>query len=114
MYFGPMPIIIVISFILAVIAYDGKVLSSIKDKNFPWTWHLIEILNQFITYFIGGLIGYYFILVRWNQIFDGGDLFWSDFILFLIFSMCLFRYFPYFLKNITKGISAIISRVIKK
>lgn len=111
--------ILLLSLILALIQYgsslhyDPKKDEKKSIKNAPWQWKFIEVWNRFINMFLGGLIGYYFILVRWKQILKGGNLTIADFVVFIIFSMCLLGWFPYLLKNITMGITAILKRVLK-
>jgi hypothetical protein len=83
-------------------------------KNVPWQWKFIEIWNGFVNFFLGGLIGYYFISIRLSFILEGKTLDLSDFILIFIFASCLFGHFSILLLNITKGVEAIIKRVLEK
>jgi len=109
------------SLILAFIKYKATCYSydyeedetSIK-KNAPWPWQFNEIWNPFINFLLGGLIGYYFISVRWIAISSGEILKTADFILIFIFVMCLTGWFPHLIKNITEGINAILKRVLEK
>jgi len=114
-------IIFIVSFVLGFIKYKN-IYYGYNDKedkqypriNSPWQWRFIEIWNCFINFLLGGLIGYYFISVRWNAISNGEILKTADFILIFILTMCLTGWFPHFLKNITEGINAIITRVLDK
>lgn len=109
--------IIIVSFILAFIKYKNTCYGYDYDKDeifprkkSPWPWKFIEIWNPFINFLLGGLIGYYFILVRWNPISNGEDIETTDLILLFIFAMCLTGWFTHLLKNVTEGINAILGR----
>lgn len=86
----------------------------INHEKAPFSWKFFQIWNFFICFFIGGLIGYYFVAIRWRQLSQGDNLVSSDFILGLIFLMSFIGYLPHFLKNITEGIQAILKRVLEK
>ena len=114
-------IIIAVSLILAFIKYKAICYSYNYDedkislkKNSPWPWEFNEIWNHFISFLLGGLIGCYFILVRWNAISSGEILKTADFILIFIFVMCLTGWFPHLIKNITEGVNAILKRVLER
>ncbi len=115
-------IIFVISVVFGFIKYYGNVSSryDYKEdkkeplKNAPWQWKFVEIWNGFVNFFLGGLIGYYFISIRWTYISQGEALNIGDFILIFIFASCLFGYFAILIKNITEGVSAILKRVLEK
>jgi len=98
----------------ASVCYDAGSDKIKEHKNAPWQWKFFEIWNFSINFFLGGLIGYYFILVRWNSISKDGILNIADFVLFFIFAMCLLRWFPYLIKNFTEGITVILKRVLDK
>lgn len=83
------------------------------QENAPWQWKFFEIWRFFVSFFMGGLIGYYFIVVRYAPIFKGETPNGADFILMIIFAICITGWFPYFLKNVTEGINAIITRILK-
>ncbi|MDD5710713.1 MAG: hypothetical protein PHV43_01255, partial [Candidatus Colwellbacteria bacterium] len=86
-----------------------------EQRGAPWQWKLVEILNHTLSFFIAGLIGYYFVLVRLDPILRGSEMLnTNDIILFFIFALCIFGWFPYLLKNITEGISALIARVLER
>jgi len=113
-------VIILASLILAFIKYKATCYSydynkdeiSLK-KNSPWPWQFNEIWNPFINFLLGGLIGYYFISIRWSAISNGEILKTADFVLIFISIMCLTGWFPHLLKNITEGVSAILKRVLE-
>lgn len=110
--------IFVVSLVLGFWSYSASILYDVqKDerktyKNAPWQWKFFEIWNCFFNFFIGGLIGYYFVLVRLNPILKGENLNINDYVLFFIFVMCLFRWFPYLIMNFTQGINAIIQKFL--
>jgi hypothetical protein len=113
--------IFIVSLIFGYIKYLGNVyykydhLKDIKSssKNAPWQWKFVEIWGSFVGYFFGGLIGYYFICVRLKPILSGETLNVADFILLFIFGLCITGWLPYFFKNITEGINAIINKFLK-
>lgn len=94
--------------------YDDVLDKKIKYKNAPWQWKFFEVWASFANFCIAGLIGYYFVYVRLEPISKGGSISTADFVLFFIFAMCLFRWFPYLLKNLTEGINSILKRVLEK
>lgn len=102
-------ILFIISLFLGFIKY-----SSLANayKNSPWQLKFIELWNDFVNFFIAGLIGYYFILVRVPLLLEGRDLNTSDFVLFIIFMLGLFGHLCVMSKNITEGIQAILKRVL--
>jgi hypothetical protein len=83
-------------------------------KNAPWQWKFIEIWNGFTNFFLGGIIGYYFISIRLSFLLKGETLGVGDFILIFIFASCLFGHFSILLLNITNGVQAILKRVLEK
>jgi len=111
-------VIFIVAFLLSRSHYLAVESSSENDQNSvskpAFIWVFMEIFRLFVNYFLGLLIGYYFILVRWNPIIKGDKLLFSDFILLVIFLMCIMGWMPYFLKNITEGIDTIIKRILKE
>ena len=115
-------ILFVVSLIFGCIKYFGNVHCryNYKDdetkplENAPWQWKFIEVWNCFVNFFLAGLIGYYFILIRWEYLSAGEALNTGDFVLLIIFAMCLFGHFPHLIKNITEGINAILKRVLER
>lgn len=100
-----------VSLILGLIKY-GSLADSYKNKS--WKLKLIEIWNDFVNFLVAGLIGYYFILIRWPLLLKGEVLNISDFALFIIFMLGLFGHLCVMSKNITEGIEAIIKRVLER
>jgi len=111
-------VIIIISFIVSLMNYRGTIIykadKDINHKEAPFSWKFFQIWNFFICFFLGGLIGYYFIAIRFKQLSHGDNLASIDIILVLIFIMSLIGYLPHFLKNITEGIQVILKRVLEK
>jgi hypothetical protein len=102
-------IIFLVSLFLGLIKY-GSLADSYKGKS--WKLKFVEMWNDFINFFITGLIGYYFILIRWPMLSKGEMLNVSDFALFVIFILGLFGHLCVISKNITEGVEAIIKRVL--
>lgn len=110
-------IIFVVSLIFGLIKYYGNVVTSFNSEEYrekPWQWKFIEIWNCFVNFFLGGLIGYYFVSVRWGLISQGEALNTGDFVLIFIFVFCVFGHFVYLIKNITEGIYKIIDKLLGK
>lgn len=113
--------LILVSLILGFIKYKSIYLNYDFDKdeikprkNAPWQLKFAEIWNDFINFFIAGLIGYYFVIIRWPILLKGERLDLSDFVLFIFFILGLFGHLCVMSLNITKGIEAIISRVLER
>lgn len=104
-------IIFFVSLALGLIKY-GSISSAYKNK--PWQLKFIEIWNDFMNFFIAGLIGYYFILIRWPLVLEGEVLNTSDFILFIIFMIGVFGHLCVMSKNITEGVETILKRVLER
>ncbi len=113
-------IIFIVSLVLGSISYYAShCYNPEKDerifyKHAPWQWKFFEVWNSVSNFFLAGLIGYFFILVRWDPISKGGLINITDLVLFFLFAMCLFRWFPYLIKNFTEGINVILKRVLEK
>lgn len=103
--------IVIASLILGYIKY-GSVAPS--RKGWSWQLNFVEFWNDFINFLIAGMVGYYFILIRWPLLSKGGSLDLSDFGLFIIFAMGLFGHLCVVSNNITKGIEAIIKRILER
>lgn len=99
------------SLILGLIKY-GSIANSYK--NSPWQLKFVEIWNDFVNFFLAGLVGYYFIIVRLPFLLKGEALSISDFILFIIFALGLFGHLCVMSKNITDGVEAILKRVLER
>ena len=104
--------------ILIVILLVSLVLGLIKfgiydSESWNWQHKFMEIWNGFINFFLSGLIGYYFALIRWPLLLGGGTLTPGDFFLFIIFALGLFGHLCIISKNITDGVEAILKRVLE-
>lgn len=108
------------SIIIGMLILVSLVLGFIKFGSIPdtkdWVWErkFAEIWNNVVNFFIPGLIGYYFVLIRWPLISTGESLNIWDFVLFVIFILGLFGHLCVMSKNITDGINAILSRVLER
>ena len=98
-----------ISFILGLIKFG-----SLDTKEWSWQRKFAETWNDFINFLIAGLIGYYFILIRWPLISSGEILNISDFVLFTIFMLGIFGHLCILSLNITKGVESILKRILEK
>lgn len=74
---------------------------------------ILEIWRHTMGYFIALTIVYFFIAVRWPRITSESVLSVSDFVLGIVFLISIIGWLPHFIRNITEGINAIISRVLK-
>jgi len=83
-------------------------------KNQKWQNKFAEIWNDCINFLITGFIVYYFFIIRVPELFKGGNFYFSDFILFIIFMLGIFGHLCVASKNITDGIEAILKRVLDK
>lgn len=104
-------ILFLVSLFLGLVKY-GSIANAYKDK--PWQLKFIEIWNDFVNFFIAGLVGYYFILIRWPLLLEGERLQTSDLFLFIIFALGLFGHLCIISKNITEGVEAIMKRVLER
>lgn len=104
-------IIFLISLVLGLIKY-GSLANSYKGSS--WQLKFAEIWNDFINFFIAGLVGYYFVIVRLPILLKGESLVFGDFVLFIIFILGLFGHLCVMSLNITKGVEAILSRVLER
>ena len=83
------------------------------SKSWNWQHKFAEIWNGFVNFFLPGLIGYYFVIVRWPLLLKGGVLTAGDFFLFIVFMMGLFGHLCVISKNITEGIEVILKRILE-
>lgn len=104
-------ILFFVSLILGFVKYGSLATSY---ENSTWQLKFIEIWNDTMNFFISGIVGYYFILIRWPLLSKGEILVSSDFILFIIFALGMFGHLCVMSKNITEGIETIIKRVLEK
>lgn len=102
-------IISLVSLILGLIKY-GSIADAYNGKS--WQLKFIEIWNDFMNFFIAGLVGYYFVLIRWPMLSRGEALNTGDFILLIIFMLGLFGHLCVISKNITEGVEAILKKVL--
>ncbi len=100
-----------VSLVLGAIKY-GSLTNSYKGQS--WQLKFIEIWNDFINFLIAGLIGYYFVLVKWPLLRNGEALNTGDFILFIIFALGMFGHLCVISKNITDGVEEILRRIKRK
>lgn len=103
--------IFLVSLLLGFIKY-GSIASNYK--NSPLQLKFIEIWNDFWNFFIAGLIGYYFLLVRLPLLLKGNEFTVFDFVLFIIFLLGLFGHLCVMSKNITDGIEVIFKKVLDR
>ncbi len=104
-------VLFLISLILGYIKY-GSLSGHYEGKS--WQLKFIEWWNDFLNFFITGLIGYYFVLIRWPLLSKGEVLGTSDFALFTIFALGLFGHLCVMSKNITDGIEAILKKILER
>lgn len=106
-----MILIFVASLGFALIDYTGLTFP-ILQEGVSWKMNFLEVWGRFISYSLGGLIGYYFVSLRWNQLSKGDKANSIDVILILVFAMCITGILPHFLKNLTQGINAILKGIL--
>jgi len=102
-------IIFLVSLILGLIKFE-----TLQTSGWNWQRKFAETWNDAVNFIIAGLIGYYFVLVRWPLLQNGETLNTGDFVLLAIFSMGLFGHLCVLSKNITDGIEVIIKRVLER
>lgn len=83
-----------------------------KDKSIVF-W-FFEGWRSSVSYFIAAIIGYFFVAIRWPVIVQSGSLSTSDFVLCLAFFIGVLGWWPYFIKNTTEGINAILAKILNK
>lgn len=102
--------ILLISLVLGFIKYGSQEI----NKSWNWQHKFVELWNDVINFLLAGLVGYYFVQVRWPSLLQGETLEISDFLLFVIFAIGLFGHLNVLSFNITQGIEAIIKRVLDR
>lgn len=105
-------IIISISLLLGSLHYGAGYFNDIEKKN--WMFKLMEYWRIFSNYFITTVIAYYLISLRLDYFIKGDLPSASDFILGSVFLMGIFGWIPYFVKNLTEGISVIFKKYFEK
>ena len=101
-------LIILLSLILGFIKFG-----TLESEGWNWQNKFAEFWNDSLNFIIAGLVGYYFILLRWPRLLEGESLQISDFALFIIFVLGIFGHLCVLSKNITDGITAILKRVLE-
>lgn len=104
-------LVVIASLVLGLIKY-GSLADQYKGK--PWQLKFNEIWNDFVNFFIAGLVGYFFVLARLPLLLKGEQLNFSDFGLLVVFMLGLFGHLCVMSKNITDGITAIFKRVLER
>ena len=102
--------IFLVSLALGLIKY-GSLADQYKNKS--WQLKFIEMWNDFVNFFVGGLIGYYIILIRWPLLIKTGVLNTGDIFLITILLISLFGHLCVLSNNITEGIKAIIDKFFR-
>ena len=111
------------SFILTIIIFVSVILGVIKyqtlededrgpRKEWPWQSKFIETWNAFINFLLPGLAAYYFFTVRWPLLKNGADANATDFIILGVVILGFFGHLSVMSYNITRGIEAIIDRIL--
>jgi uncharacterized membrane protein (GlpM family) len=104
----------IVSFFLGFSIFCSYFVKS-GDRQYRFRDKVSQGWSHAICFFVGaGGILYYFIRVRWGQIHNGAAVSFIDIILILFLLMSGMGLMPYFLINITKGIEAILSKIINK
>lgn len=101
--------------IIAVISIAFGILETTAVHNPKGQiFRLMEIWRHSVGYFIAFAIGRFFVMVRWSHISSDGIFSLSDFILSAVFLVSITGWLGYFIKNMTEGVNAIISRILNK
>ncbi len=103
-------IIIAVSVIFGLLHYNAGYNSDL-GKNNPY-YKFLEFFRFCINYLISFVILYYFISVRWVNIYDGNNFSTGDFVLMVVFLIGIFGWLPYFVKNITEGITVLFKKIL--
>lgn len=101
----------VISLLLGLVKYGSL---AGKYKGASWQLKFAELWNDTANFFFAGLVGYYFVLIRWPLLLGGAALEASDFALLVIFMMGSFGHLCVLSKNITDGVEVILKRVLER
>lgn len=98
-----------VALVLGLIKYGSL---SGAYKNTSWQLKFVEIWNDFVNFFITGLIAYYFIRVKWPLLLEGKPLEISDLVLLIILMLGLFGHLCVASKNITDGIESVLKKIL--
>lgn len=113
-------VIILASILLGYTWYQSIIQDETKSgkekllKNSSSQRKFKDFWAYFINFIIGGSVGYYLVSVRWGYVKSGDPLNFGDFFLVLLFVVSMFGHLPVLSLNITKGVEAIISRVLER
>ena len=102
---------LILVFVSIVFGISNRIAAHNENGN---CWWFFEVWRDFVNYFISFLIGYFLVVIRWPYIAQSGNLSGSDFLLGLIFFVGILGWWPYFIKNVTEGIDAIITKILDK
>jgi|AntAceMinimDraft_17_1070374.scaffolds.fasta_scaffold477942_1 hypothetical protein len=102
----------IFSIIWGLFHYNAGYYADIDKHNKYFKF--LEFWRLCINYFVTLVIAYYFVTVRWAHIGQGSNFSTGDFILGIIFIIGIFGWLPYFVKNITEGISVIFKKYFEK
>ncbi len=105
-------IISVVSIVWGLLHYKARYFKEIDNEN--KFFKLLEFSRFVINYFIALSIFYYFVSKRWPTINQNGDFTTTDFLLGMLFLIGIFGWLPYFVKNLTEGINAILKKILDK
>lgn len=100
-----------ISILLGYIKYRS-IAFQYKDKSCELKF--IELWNNVINFFIAGLIGYYFVTVRWFFLKEGSTISVGDILLLLVFILGIFGHLCVMSHNLTESIKDIVQKYIGK
>ncbi len=102
--------IFIFSIIFGFLSHKAKYNKEIdKENNF---YKFLEFYRHFVNYLLAFIIAYYFISYRFIYIVKGDNFTISDIILGIVFIIGVLGWLPYFVKNITEGISVIFKKIL--
>lgn len=105
-------LILVASIVLGFIKFGT--LKQPKDENWNWQQKFAETWNCSVNFLVAGLVAFYFLTIRWPYIVKGDNIIAADFILLLVFGMGMFGHLNVLSINLTKGVEAILNRVLER
>lgn len=104
--------IVAIGILFGILHYRAGYYREIDKHNSYFKF--LEAWRLCVNYFIVGIIVYYFVSVRGPDITKGAAFSGGDFILGIIFLIGIFGWLPYFIKNITEGITVIFQKILNR